>query len=70
MKIPNSHLIGLQGEDLVAQHLQTQGCEIIARRWQCPWSDLDLVASDRAHLIFVEVKTRSRHNWDQNGLLA
>ena len=70
MKNPSTYLLGIQGEDLVAQHLQNQGHQIIAKRWQCPWSDLDLVARDRTHLIFIEVKTRSSNNWDQDGLLA
>lgn len=49
--------------------------EILQRRWRCRWGELDLIASthDRlgnATLIFVEVKARRGHNWDEDGLLA
>jgi putative endonuclease len=62
--------IGERGENLVAQHLCSNGWQILAQRWTCRWSDLDIVASDRSNLIFVEVKTRSSGNWDCDGLLS
>jgi putative endonuclease len=75
--------IGTQGEEFVAQWLQTQGWQILHRRWHCRWGELDLVAllnpaehsGDRScrsepTLAFVEVKTRSSHNWDAGGMLA
>lgn len=70
--------IGELGEQVVALWLISQGWEILQHRWRCRWGEVDLIAqqqsakeeSDRASLIFVEVKTRSRDNWDAGGVLA
>ena len=73
---------GLLGEVLVAMWWQ-QGWTVIAQRWKCRWGELDLVvrspaaspqspilSSNLQTLAFVEVKTRAKKNWDQDGLLA
>lgn len=43
---PPSHYpdIGVLGEDLVAQWLQSTGWIILHRRWRCRWGEIDLVA--------------------------
>jgi putative endonuclease len=62
--------IGNLGESLVKELLEIQGWQILATQWHCRWGELDIVASDRHWLIFVEVKTRSTGNLDLNGALA
>ncbi len=63
--------IGDRGEQLVATWLQTQQAKILKRNWHCRLGELDLVAltADKT-IALIEVKTRSRYNWDIDGLLA
>jgi putative endonuclease len=63
-------VVGDRGEILVAKILQTNGWEIVATQWRCRWGELDVIACDRQWLLFVEVKTRSSHSWDSDGILA
>lgn len=64
--------IGKLGEELITRWLQIQNYRILQKNWRCRWGEIDLIALDRVEnaIAFVEVKTRSKNNWDENGLLA
>lgn len=70
---PSRNTLGTLGEDLVAQWLRGAGVRVLHQRWRCRLGELDIVADFRASpqqaktLTFVEVKTRSRGNWDHDG---
>jgi putative endonuclease len=79
--VKTTQTIGILAEELVAQWLMGQGWEILQHRWHCRWGELDLVAkgaiasmtkeaTPQPVLAFVEVKARSRGNWDENGLMS
>lgn len=64
--------IGTLGEKLIGRWLQIQNYVLLQQNWHCPWGEIDLIVQDQVTqaIAFVEVKTRSKNNWDENGLLA
>jgi putative endonuclease len=61
---------GKQGEEVVAQWLTSRGGKILHHRWRWRRGEIDLIALESNILLFIEVKTRNRSNWDADGLLA
>ena len=55
----NKKIKGLVGEDLAADYLVKNKYKIIARNYNCPLGEIDIVALDKKMLVFVEVKTRT-----------
>ena len=51
---------GLSAETRAAVVLLLKGYRILARRWQSPVGEIDIVARRRRVLVFVEVKARAR----------
>ena len=56
------NITGRWGEQTAAEYLERKGFRIIWKDWRCGHRDIDIVAIDADHLVFVEVKTRSRDN--------
>src|SRR3954463_208809 len=50
--------LGEAGEALACRHLEARGFEVVERNFRTRYGELDVVAADRRHLVFVEVKTR------------
>jgi putative endonuclease len=51
--------LGMDGEQVAADFLQTSGIEILARNWRCSEGEIDIVALEGRALVICEVKTRS-----------
>lgn len=67
---PTKTEIGNTGEKVVTEYLVTQGWQILEHQWRCRWGEIDIVAQQGFWIIFVEVKTRQKQNWDEQGRLA
>jgi putative endonuclease len=55
----------LDGDDFEARSaalLESYGLRIIARQYRCRVGEIDLIATDRHRLLFVEVRARSRRS--------
>ena len=57
--IGNTVTIGKYGEDLAAQYLQEQGFAITKRNYRSGHCEIDLIAENDTHILFVEVKART-----------
>jgi len=54
----DSHNLGKRGEEIALKHLTDNGYRIIARNWSTGKKEIDIIAEDDHHIVFVEVKTR------------
>lgn len=59
----NKTLIGKQGEDLACDYLKKQGYKIIERNFRIRGGEIDIVAIDDNTLVYIEVKTRTSHQF-------
>jgi putative endonuclease len=59
--MPRAQALGPLGEDLAAKYLSQAGLRIHERNWRpgTGRGEIDLIASEGAVLVFVEVKTRT-----------
>jgi putative endonuclease len=53
--------LGVLGEQLAVDHLQSRGLVVLARNWRCRYGELDVIAANMLArtVVFVEVKTRT-----------
>ena len=50
--------LGRLGEDLALAHLERLGYRLVTRNYRTRFGEIDLIVSDDATLVFVEVKAR------------
>lgn len=60
-----ARLLGKWGEQLVAAELRRKGLKIEAVNYRCRLGEIDIIASDRRYMIFVEVKLRKSSRFVQ-----
>lgn len=59
----NTSAIGKLGEDLAVGYLKHLGYKIIERNFRIRGGEIDIIAKDSDTLVYIEVKTRSSHNF-------
>lgn len=53
-----NNLSGAWGEALAASYLKKKRYKIVASGYRCRFGEIDLIAENRTHLVFAEVKLR------------
>lgn len=49
---------GAVGEAIAARFLREKRYKILAANYRCRFGEVDIIAADKAYIVFVEVKTR------------
>lgn len=50
--------VGRYGEEMAIEHLKRQRYRILERNYRKPFGEVDIIASDKETVVFIEVKTR------------
>lgn len=53
-----NNIAGAWGERIAAEYLTKKRYKLVAANYRCRFGELDLIVSNRTHLVFVEVKLR------------
>lgn len=59
----NKTALGKYGEDLACVYLKKSGYRIIERNFRIRGGEIDIIALDKKTIVYVEVKTRSSHQF-------
>ncbi len=55
--------LGKRGEDIAVNDLKKRRYRIIERNYRCRFGEVDIIALEKGTIVFVEVKTRSTHEY-------
>ena len=58
-----SHQIGAIVEQKARRWLQQRGLQLIASNYHCTAGEIDIIMRDDTHLVFVEVRYRSKNSF-------
>lgn len=53
-----NNIVGAWGEALAAEYLRKKRYNVIASGFRCRYGEIDLIAANKTHLVFAEVKLR------------
>jgi uncharacterized protein (TIGR00252 family) len=56
---PSRKSRGRTGEEAAVSYLEGNGYQIVERNFNCPWGEIDIIASKTDVLAFIEVKART-----------
>ncbi len=56
--------VGDKGEEIAVSFLKSKGYKILNRNWRSGKLEIDIVAQTKDLIVFVEVKTRARKDFD------
>lgn len=62
----SNHETGKAGEDIAVEFLESEGYTILERNYHFEKAEVDIVAYDSQRFIFVEVKTRNGHSFEES----
>ena len=57
-KFLNNRSFGNQFEEFAASKIESTGCQIIEKNFNCKLGEIDLILKDNGILVFVEVHVR------------
>ncbi len=57
----DKQLLGMYGEIIASRYLREYGYMLLSAHYSCRLGEIDLIVSDKKHICFVEVKTRSEN---------
>ena len=55
--------VGRTGETMAVRFLKKKGYKIVAQNYTTPLGEIDIIATDRKRIAFVEVKTRRSNRY-------
>jgi len=58
----NNKILGDKGEKIAAKYLRQHGYKLLERNYRNKSGEIDIIAKDKEHMVFVEVKTRTNAN--------
>lgn len=57
--------LGQKGEFEVCKYLDELGYFIVAKNFKCTYGEIDIVATDKNEIVFIEVKTRGSKKYGE-----
>ena len=70
MKNENSQKLGVEGEKTAKKYLLDKGYAILEQNWRFKKLEVDIIASYKNLIVFVEVKSRSTNDFGEPELFV